>query len=199
MLTTISGSATQRVPPPLNKTAVYFCACKSPSRQSAAERVVAGAFVSRYMVEEVAEDVGAGHNITHTCYMQSSSAGWARADGPAEFRPVGESEFVQGVAVQGESGRYGACRLGAGIVGTVDLSLGEARVEPVLREHQRVARNFRGVRFLGGQAESIQFDDPTVLGSLRVLERMGLTFDCNGPVRSHSRSPCSLASHLTFI
>lgn len=139
-------------------------------------------FVSRYMVEEIAHDVhGGGHNITHTVYMQSSSAGWVRGEGPAEFMPVGESEFVQGVAVMGESGRFGACRLGAGIVGTVDLTLGADVVEPVLQEHQRAARNFRGIRFLGGKAESIKFDDPNILSSLRVLERMGLTFDCNGP------------------
>jgi predicted TIM-barrel fold metal-dependent hydrolase len=128
------------------------------------------------MVEEIARDVGGGHNITHTVYMQSNSAGWVRSDGPAEFMPVGESEFVQGVAVMGESGRFGTCRLGAGIVGTVDLSLGAEIIEPVLQEHQRVARNF-----LGGKAESIKFDDPSILSSLRVLERMGLTFDCNGP------------------
>ena len=183
MPTTISGSTTQRVPSPLNWHLLRLPIIVS---HSVAESVGAGAFVSRYMVDEVAEDVGGGHNITHTVYMQSSSAGWVRADGPAEFMPVGETEFVQGVAVQGESGRYGPCRLGAGIVGTVDLSLGAERVEPVLREHQRVARNFRGVRFLGGQAESIQFGDPNILGSLRVLERMGLTFDCNGPVCTHS-------------
>lgn len=138
-------------------------------------------FVSRYMVEELAQDVGAGHNITHTVYMQSSSAGWVRGDGPAELRPVGESEFVQGVAVQGESGHFGACRLGAGIVGTVDLSLGAEIVEPVLQAHRQAARNFRGIRFLGGKAENINFSDPKVLSSLRMLERMGLTFDCNGP------------------
>ena len=132
-------------------------------------------------VEEIAKDVGGGHNITHTVYMQSHSAGWARADGPSELKPVGESEFVQGVAVQGESGRFGACRLGAGIVATADLSLGAEIVEPVLRAHQQVARNFRGIRFLGGQAEKINFGDAKFISSLRVLERMGLTFDCNGP------------------
>jgi L-fuconolactonase len=137
--------------------------------------------VARFMIDELAEDVGSGHNITHTVYMQSSSAGWVRADGPEEFQPVGESEFVQGVAVQGESGRYGACRIGAGIVGTVDLSLGAEVVEPVLLQHRQVARNFRGVRFRGGQAESIPFGDAKFLSSLRVLERLDMTFDCNGP------------------
>eukprot|EP01046_Picozoa_sp_COSAG06_P110960 COSAG06_NODE_57531_length_280_cov_0.574586_1_plen_69_part_01 len=69
--------------------------------------------------------------------------------------------------MQGESGRYGACRIGAGIVGTVDLSLGAEVVEPVLLQHRQVARNFRGVRFRGGQAESIPFGDAKFLSSLR--------------------------------
>ena len=133
------------------------------------------------MVDEIAADAGGGHGIISTVYMQSSSAGWVRAGGPEPMQPVGESEFVQGIAVQGESGRYGSCRFGAGIVGTVDLSLGAEVIEPVLLAHRQVARNFRGVRFMGGKAESIPFADPKFLSSCAVLERLGMTWDCNGP------------------
>ena len=52
-----------------------------------------------------------------------------RADGPAEFKVVGETEFVQGIAAMSASGRYGETRVAAGIVGTADLRLGD-RVAP---------------------------------------------------------------------
>ena len=54
-----------------------------------------------------------------------------RASGPEEMRPVGETEFVAGVAAMSESGQYGSTRVAAGIVGFADLTLGD-RVEPVL-------------------------------------------------------------------
>ena len=56
-----------------------------------------------------------------------------------------------------------------------------AAVEPVLLAHRAVARNFRGIRFRGGQSESIPFDDPSFIEGLKVLERLGLTWDCCGP------------------
>ena len=104
-------------------------------------------FVSRYMIEELAADVNCGHNIVSTVYMQSTTAGWARADGPEGMKPVGESELMQGVAVMGESGLYTKCRVAAGIIGTVDLTLGIptppsplflGRFAPVLRRFSAV-------------------------------------------------------------
>ena len=53
---------------------------------------------------------------------------------PGEMRPVGETEFVNGVAAMSASGIYGPTRACAGIVGHADLTLGE-RVEPVLEAH----------------------------------------------------------------
>ena len=91
-----------------------------------------------------------------------------------------ERPFLAGVAVMGESGLYGTCRVAAGIVGTADLMLGKG-VEAVLREHQKVARNFRGIRYMGGKAETIDFHSPKSIEALQVLERMGLTYDCGGP------------------
>jgi L-fuconolactonase len=140
-------------------------------------------FVGRYMVEELTQDIlssSAHHNIVATCYMQSSSAGWRRASGPPELRTVGEVEFVMGCAAMGESGLYGCSRICAGIVGTADLMLGEA-VDSVLEASIAAGRNFRGVRFRGGKAETIPFDSPEFLQGLRALERRGLIFDCNGP------------------
>ena len=37
------------------------------------------------------------------------------------------------------------------------------------------------MRYAGGKAETIPFDDERFLAGLRVLERRGLVYDCNGP------------------
>jgi predicted TIM-barrel fold metal-dependent hydrolase len=136
---------------------------------------------ARFMLEDLARDiVQSGHNITHTCYMQSSSAGWVRSSGPQELRVAGESEFAQGVAAQAESGKYGSTLVCAGIVATADLLLG-SDIDPVLAEHQKVSRNFRGLRFLGGKAEAIPFGGKRLLAALSCMARRGLVWDCNGP------------------
>ena len=62
------------------------------------------------------------------------------------LRPVGEVEFVQGLAAAGATGLYGPCRAAAAIVGHADLKLGD-RVEPVLQALQAASPNrFRGIR-----------------------------------------------------
>lgn len=59
--------------------------------------------------------------------------------------PVGETEFVNGVAAMGASGRYGDSRICAGIVGFADLTLGP-EVAQVLDAHLARSERFRGVR-----------------------------------------------------
>ena len=54
-----------------------------------------------------------------------------RADAPPSLQPIGETEFVNGVAAMSASGLYGDTRVCAGIVGFADLTLGDA-VRPVL-------------------------------------------------------------------
>src|SRR5439155_1266711 len=66
--------------------------------------------------------------------------------GPAELRPVGEVEFVQGLAAASASGIYGPSRAAAAIIGHADLKLG-AKVAPVLEALQAASPNrFRGIR-----------------------------------------------------
>ena len=48
-----------------------------------------------------------------------------RACDPMELRPVGEVEFVQGLAAASASGVYGRCRAVAGSVGRADLKPGD--------------------------------------------------------------------------
>ena len=69
-----------------------------------------------------------------------------RSDGPVEMRPIGEVEFVQGLAAASASGIYGPCRAAAAIIGHADLKLG-ANVAPVLEALQAASPNrFRGIR-----------------------------------------------------
>src|SRR6188474_1728499 len=83
----------------------------------------------RYLTHELAADVGSGHNVIATVFVEAGVM--YRADGPIELKPVGEVEFVNGIAAMGASDNYGRARLCAGIVGHADLMLGD-KVTPVL-------------------------------------------------------------------
>src|SRR5262249_22517613 len=98
----------------------------------------------RYLLHELAADVSCGHNVRSTVFIEARSM--YRPDGPAELRPVGEVEFVQGLAAAAVTGLYGPCRAASAIVGHADLKLGD-RVEPVLEALQAASPNrFRGIR-----------------------------------------------------
>src|SRR5213082_4114887 len=83
----------------------------------------------RYLLHELVADVTCGHNVRSTVFIEARAM--YRPDGPAEMRPVGEVEFVQGLAAASASGLYGPCRAASAIVGHANLNLGE-RVTPVL-------------------------------------------------------------------
>jgi len=98
----------------------------------------------RYLLDDFLADLNTGHNITATVFLQCHAM--YRASGPEAFRPVGETEFVAGIAAMSDSGGYGPTRIAAGIVGFADLTLG-ARAGEVLDAHIRAAGGrFRGVR-----------------------------------------------------
>jgi predicted TIM-barrel fold metal-dependent hydrolase len=100
----------------------------------------------RYMLEELLADAD-GHNVRATVFVECMSM--YNADATEELAPVGETEFVQGVAAQSASGRYGPVRAAAGIVGFADLTLGAA-VDEVLDAHLRASQRFRGIRHASG-------------------------------------------------
>jgi L-fuconolactonase len=98
----------------------------------------------RYLLHELAADVNCGHNVRSTVFIEARSM--YRPDGPVELRPVGEVEFVQGLAAAAATGLYGPCQAAAAIIGHADLKLGD-RVEPVLEALQAASPNrFRGIR-----------------------------------------------------
>jgi L-fuconolactonase len=98
---------------------------------------------NKYALEELVADVSE-HRVRQTVFIECTSM--YRADGPDEFKPVGETEYVQGIAAMSASGGFGQTRACTGIVGTADLRLGD-RVVPVLETQIAASPNrFRGIR-----------------------------------------------------
>ena len=114
----------------------------------------------RYLLDELLADLRTGHHVVATVFLECHAM--YRLGGPAELRPVGETEFVAGIAAMSDSGLYGPTRVAAGIVGFADLTLGD-RVEPVLQAHIRAGGGrFRGVR------HSAAWDASAVIGNSAV-------------------------------
>jgi len=138
----------------------------------------------RYLLHELAADVNSGHNVRSTVFLEARSM--YRAEGPEEMRPVGEVEFVQGLAAASASGLYGPCRAAAAIVGHANLNLGE-RVAPVLEALQAASPNrFRGIRHgvtwdphPGVQSRETErkLAEKNFRAGARVVARMGLSLD----------------------
>ena len=141
----------------------------------------------RYLLDDLRRDLAEGHDVRATVFIQCASM--LRADGPEEERSLGETEFVNGVAASAASGGYGPARACAGIVGMVDLTLGD-RVAPLLEAHRRIA----GPRFVGVRNRTAWHPDPAVRPNItapppgplgtdaftagaRVLARFGLPID----------------------
>ncbi len=102
---------------------------------------------SRYLLDELLADTGSGHNVVSTVFVECASM--YRADGPEALQPLGETEFVNGVAAMSASGAYGPSRACAGIVSYADLTLGSA-VGPVLDAHMAASERFKGIRHAAG-------------------------------------------------
>ncbi|MFN8521592.1 MAG: amidohydrolase family protein [Chloroflexota bacterium] len=98
----------------------------------------------RYLLHELAADVGSGHNVKSTVFIEARAM--YPAVGDENLKPVGEVEFVQGLAAASASGLYGPCRAAATIIGHANLNLGD-RVGGVLDALQAASPNrFRGIR-----------------------------------------------------
>jgi predicted TIM-barrel fold metal-dependent hydrolase len=143
---------------------------------------------SRYLLDELLDDLDSGHDVRSSVFLQCNSM--TRAHGDENYRQVGETEFVNGLAAMAASGTYGPIRACEGIVGFADLRLG-APVEAILERHLQTAPDrFRGVRHSSGWDE-----DPAVRKVIRMpvprqvlaepkfregfakLAPLGLTFD----------------------
>jgi L-fuconolactonase len=131
-----------------------------------------------YLLHELIADINCGHNVRATVFIETR--GMYRPDGPVEMRPVGEVEFVQGLA------------------GHANLNLGD-RVEPVLAALQAASPNrFRGIR------HTVTWDPhPEVEnGAARVLPRAHRTPGVggrNGPAGSRRVAASQTATRQNCV
>src|SRR3981081_4086833 len=200
----LAGGAAAAFPFPMSAASAQQPAPRSPVRQDWLDRHKEPALESelpivdphhhlwvrpgwRYMLDDFLADAGTGHNIVATVFVQANSM--YRDSGPIEMRPVGETEFVNGMAAICASGYCGKTKVAAGIVGDADLRLG-SRAEPVLAALARAGgERFRGVRFGAAWDADTSLLNPNnrvargVLGDktfregFALLGRLGLTFD----------------------
>jgi L-fuconolactonase len=102
---------------------------------------------SRYLLEELLEDTGSGHNIVSTVFVECLSE--YRKDSTPAMAPVGETDFVQAIADASSpvgNGKNEETQVAAAIVGFADLLLGKA-VDDVLAAHKEASPNrFCGIR-----------------------------------------------------
>lgn len=139
----------------------------------------------RYLLEELIADLTSGHNVVATVFLQ---CGWMyRKDGPADFRPVGETEVVNAVSVLSGRGAYGKPRACAGIVGFADLR--SAELDAVLDAHIATGGgHFRGIRHIAAWDDAIVpttsvvpppglLRDPAFVRGVQRLGQRGLTYD----------------------
>ena len=106
----------------------------------------AGQTESRYLLDDLLADTNSGHNIVSTIFIECG--GMYRDEGTTDLKPVGETEYVDGIAAKSESGLYGPTRVAAGIVGHANLLLGDG-VAPVLEAHITTGGGrFRGIRHI---------------------------------------------------
>ena len=138
----------------------------------------------RYLLPELAADLNSGHNVRTTVFIEVRTK--YRTDGPKEMRPVGEVAFVEDLATESASGKYGRAQVAAAIIGYADLKLGE-QVAPVLDAMQAVSpTRFRGIRHSVGWDPSPELVNRDIEGTLssdqyragaRELARRGLCLE----------------------
>ena len=143
----------------------------------------------RYLLPDLLADTGSGHNIESTVFIECTAC--YRADAAEELRPLGETEFVNGIAAMSASGGYGPTRVAAGIVGLVDLTIG-ARAEEVLSRHMAAAGpRFKGIRHAAAWEDKapeihnshtnppphLYRDHAKFREGFAALARLGLSFD----------------------
>jgi predicted TIM-barrel fold metal-dependent hydrolase len=113
---------------------------------------------ARYLFDDLMADITAGHNIRATVFVEAHAM--YKTTGPEELRSLGEVEYVNGVAAMGASGLFGDIKVCAGIVGSIDLRLGD-RAKDILLAHVAAG----GGRYRGIRPPGIAFDeDKSILG-----------------------------------
>jgi len=98
----------------------------------------------RYLLDEILEDLNAGHNIVSTVFIECGAM--FKTEGPEPMKAVGETEFVRGIAAMSASGLYGDSRVAQGIIGTCDLKIGDAAADVLDAQIAAGGDRFKGIR-----------------------------------------------------
>ncbi len=140
---------------------------------------------SDYLLENLWEDTGSGHNVVKTVFVECGAE--YRAEGPKHLKSLGETEFVveQAAASEADTGKATI----AAIVGHTNLTRGELARES-LEAHIELGRGrFRGIRHAGsrephpealmiaGRAPEGLYQMAEFREGVKVLADMGLTYD----------------------
>ena len=139
----------------------------------------------RYLLEDLWNDTSSGHNIKKTVYIDCGQEYYQ--DGPDAFKPVGETEFVVDIAKEAKKDSSQAQI--EGIIGHVNMMLGESSREVLELHIEKGEGLFRGIRHSGGwdadervrnahsePTESIYLEDAFQIG-LEQLIKLDLVFD----------------------
>ena len=139
-----------------------------------------------YMLPDLWNDTDSGHNVIKTVFVECHSS--YRGDGPEHLKPVGETEFVAGIAEESKKGTPVQARI-SGIVAHANLTLG-GLVEEALDAHEEAGQGlFRGIRHAGareevpegflipGRGEKDLFANPDFREGVKLLGRRGLTYE----------------------
>ncbi|MCS0500854.1 amidohydrolase family protein [Ancylobacter mangrovi] len=144
----------------------------------------------RYLLHEFLADVNeSGHDVRRTVFAECEAM--YRADGPEPFRPVGEVEFVRGVAAMSASGQYGPLRVAHRMIGHADLTLGGAVREVLEAEIDAGGGRLSGIRvcaawdghheeigrYVAHQVPPGHLLNPALHEGAAVLAELGLNFE----------------------
>ena len=148
-----------------------------------------------YDLNDLLADTGT-HGVEQTVYLQC----WEghRETGPEHLKPVGETEWVDGIAAQARKNPQ-TVQLGA-IMGTGELRGSEAEVHEFLAAHVAASKLFRGIRQIAafddtgsdllsmeGVPNARLYDDPAFRRGFKILSDMGLVFDA---YHYYHQTPC---------
>jgi len=141
-----------------------------------------------YLLAELLADLRGGHNIVSTVFAECHAM--YRAEGPDELRPVGEVEFVRGIAAMSASGNYGPTRIAEAIVGRADLTIGEPVRAVLEAQIEAGGGRFRGIRnstawdgnesvgkYVAQHVPQHRLLDPAFHRGFAQLAGLGLSFD----------------------
>jgi L-fuconolactonase len=141
-------------------------------------------FWGRYVLEDLWADTESGHNIEKTVFIDCRAS--YRESGPDHLKPVGETEFVAGLAKTSAEDPDKATI--AAIVSHADMTLGADAAE-VLEAHEAAGEGlFRGIRHAGphddtgtlmnaGRGRPCPYGRDDFREGVRTLGKLGYTYD----------------------